>query len=321
MNDTATPTVSVVIPTFNRGALLEQAIRSVLAQTYRDLELLIVDDGSTDTTRARVATFQRDDRVKYLFQRNRGRSAARNAGIRAARGRYVALLDDDDFWSPEKLERQMARLQDDAVDVVHCDFRVVDGGGQLLATGYERPPSRGSLYEDLMYGNVITGSLSAALVRSRCFDQVGVFDERLSAYEDQDLFRRMALANHTFSYVNEVLVFIRWHEANTQSDPASMAKSRMLYLDKLRAEAPPRFRHHLPEVAYDIYRHSAFALLGASRAAEAAPFAFRIAKLGPKYIARFAPRMFWFFWEAVMRRLSRLKRRVFAGRVSAPPIK
>ena len=107
------PEVSVIIPTFNYGRFLEQAIQSVLGQTFQDFELIVVDDGSTDDTREVLARFESDRRVRCLFQANRGDAAARNTGILNAGGRYVAFLDSDDYWMPEKLERQLGIMRSD----------------------------------------------------------------------------------------------------------------------------------------------------------------------------------------------------------------
>jgi glycosyltransferase involved in cell wall biosynthesis len=282
------PCVSVVIPTYNRAQLVQDAIRSVLQQTYTHFELIVVDDGSTDDTREQVAAFQRDPRVRYIYQENRGLSAARNAGIRAAQGEYIALLDSDDLWLPAKLEEQMNLLATDGgADVVYCDLREIDLAGNVLSAVWQRPPSLGTLYEDLMYGNVITGSGSSVLVRAKCFAQVGLFDEALAACEDQDLWRRMSLAQRKFVYLDQVLVHIRRHAANMQNDLSRMARARLQYLEKLRLETPSPFRHHLPEVAYLTYAQLAINYLVVRRLSGAARFSAKIVSLGPRYALRF----------------------------------
>ena len=287
------PMVSVVIPTYNRADLLEEVLRSVLQQTYQDFEVIIVDDGSTDDTRERVAAFQSDPRVRYIYQENRGLAGARNTGIRASQGDYIAFLDDDDIWLRDKLEKQMSLMTaNDQADVVYCDFRFVDLVGNLLTKQYQRPASRGTLYEDLMYSNVIAGSGSAVLIRAKCFAEVGLFDEDLPACEDQDLWRRMALAQHNFVYLDEVLLYIRWHTWNMQKDPERMAIAKLRYLEKLHRETPPPFRHHLPEVAYLTYRPMVLSLLA------------RIARLGPRYTLRFSGTLL----RALIRRVIRTQR-------------
>ena len=311
------PTVSVVIPTFNRGALLDEAIHSVLAQTFDDLELIVVDDGSTDDTRRRVEA-HRDPRVRYLHQRNTGLAAARNAGIQAARGSYVAFLDDDDSWQPDKLRRQMELLSARPdVAAVHTGFRWVDQRGAPLDMEYRRPRSRGSLYEDLMFGNVISGSGSSVLVRASCFGKAGMFDPALRAREDQDLWRRLALAGCEFACVDEPLVHIRWHETNMQKDAGRMASAGLQYLAKLRAEAPLRFRHVLTDVAFDTYRTGALAFVEAGRLGSAIPYVARAASLGPGRFLRIALEVARLAtWRTVQRAANRLStiRRSALGR-------
>src|SRR4051812_8191379 len=115
-----TPTVSVVVTTFNRAVLLEHTLQSVLNQTYRDFEVVLVDDGSTDAT-AEVASKYKPV-VKYIYQANKGQSPARNTGIKAARGEFVAFVDDDDLWLPEKLEYQMRAMKDRSGNaLIYCD--------------------------------------------------------------------------------------------------------------------------------------------------------------------------------------------------------
>lgn len=282
------PIVSVVIPTHNRARLVRRSLRSVLQQTYRDLEVIVIDDGSTDDTQKQIATFLNDARVRYIYQNNRGLAAARNRGICASQGSYVAFLDDDDLWLPDKLENQVHLLEtNDHVSAVHCDFRFVDTNGNILPIRYRRPASRGSIYEDLMFDNVITGSGSGVLVRRQCLTEVGLFDENLGACEDQDLWRRIALV-HDFGYIDEVLLYILWHRRSMHMDAERMAAAKLRYLDKLCLEAPPRFRHHLPGVAYHIYADAAFSFLRANDFDNAKPFVLRIAKRGPRYLYRFA---------------------------------
>ena len=121
------PKVSIIIPTYNRAKLLSRAIKSVLDQTFKDFELIIVDDGSTDNTKGVVEEFQKkDSRIKYIWQENSGAPAKpKNTGIRQARGEYVAFLDDDDEWFPKKLEKQI-ELFEDNIGFVGCNILIVD---------------------------------------------------------------------------------------------------------------------------------------------------------------------------------------------------
>jgi glycosyltransferase involved in cell wall biosynthesis len=282
------PTVSIIIPTHNRAKLVQEALRSVLGQTFQDYEVIIVDDGSSDNTRQVIKEFtQHDKRMHYFCQSNRGPSAARNRGIRASKGQYIAFLDDDDMWLPEKLEKQMRLiLADDNVSVAHCDFRFVDEHGNLTPMRWRRAPRRGTLYEDLMYDNVIAGSASAVLVRRQVLMDVGSFDEHLQACEDQDLWRRIALA-HGFGYLDEVLVHVRWHAGNIQKNGELMATSKERYLKKLRAELPQHLQYRLSDVAYHTYASIALFYVHQNRYDLAMPFIVRIARLGPLYLFTF----------------------------------
>lgn len=132
--------MSVIVPTYNRGYCVNTSIESALAQTYRDLEVIVIDDGSTDNTREVIAAaFGDEPRVKYVYQSNGGVSAARNHGIRLARGEYIALLDSDDIWKPWKTELQVRVLQERSeVGMVWTDMEAVNQDGQLVAPRFLR---------------------------------------------------------------------------------------------------------------------------------------------------------------------------------------
>ena len=310
------PRVSVIVPTHNRVGLLAEAVHSVLAQTFADFEVIIVDDGSTDRTADRVAGIG-DPRVQYHYQVNAGPSRARNAGIALARGEFVAFLDDDDSWLPEKLERQMDVLTARPhVDVVYCGFTFVGAEGEELAIDYHRPASRGSLYVDLMFENVITGSASAALLRKSCFTDVGLFDDALLAWEDQDLWRRLALAGKVFLYLDEKLVRIRWHASNIQKDADRMSSAAMRYLAKLEVEVPAEHRPLLRDVTFEVYRNAALTHAGAGRLVSGMRFLMRSARPAPVRFAAFVPSFLrlvaWKMVQAAAHRVGVIRRGVAA---------
>ena len=130
----APPLVSVVIPSYNRSSLLMQTLASVRGQTFRDFEVLVVDDGSTDDTATRVRELGAEDgRIHYLYQANQGPAAARNAGASYARGAFIAFLDSDDLWLPDKLQEQLAFLAGRPdIDVVYADYAVIGDVGKVL---------------------------------------------------------------------------------------------------------------------------------------------------------------------------------------------
>jgi glycosyltransferase involved in cell wall biosynthesis len=205
------PAVSVVIPTYNYGRYLPRTLGSVLAQTFQDFEILILDDGSTDDTAAVVRPYLADPRIHYRRLTNGGPSRARNLGISRARAPVVAFLDADDSWLPAKLEKQMALFRrDPALGLVYTARRVVDEAGHGLE--WQEPVQhRGHVLEALLGGNFIC--LTSCMVRRQVFELVGTFDEGLSQAEDYDLWLRIA-EHYRFDYLAEPLVTYRMGHAS-----------------------------------------------------------------------------------------------------------
>jgi glycosyltransferase involved in cell wall biosynthesis len=200
--------VSVVIPCYNYGRFLGQALRSVLDQTLAPLDIVVVDDGSTDDSRQIAASF--GARVRVLAQANQGVSAARNTGIAATNGEYVAFLDADDFWHPHKLAAQIARLAPSGAALVHCATIEVDGDGRecaLVTAGKRGRPLRELA---LRRDPVILGGGSGAVVRRAALEKVGGFDVALSTSADWDMWRRL-LTHFDIEFCPEPLVYYRLH--------------------------------------------------------------------------------------------------------------
>ena len=231
------PTVSVVVPAYNRELTLPRTLDSVLAQTYADFEVLVVDDGSADGTAAVAEAYAgRDGRVRLLRQpRNAGVSAARNRGLREARGEFVAFLDSDDEWLPEMLARQVGRFREvpDDVGLVYCGVETVVEGG---AGWTFRPRHRGDVYGRLLLKNVVhTGS--AVMVRRRVVESAGLFDEGIPAIEDYEYWLRVA-RHHPFDFVEDPLV--RYHDARAPGrkslDVGDNMEAREWFFQKHRAD-------------------------------------------------------------------------------------
>ena len=205
--------VSVVIPNYNTGRVVTAAIRSALQQTYSAIEVLVVDDGSTDDSLDRILDIP-DDRLTCVRQPHGGLSAARNTGIRLARGRYIAFLDSDDLWSPAKLARHLAVMEEDpsiGVTFCHSAYLAESGAptGELLVPRSEQPDS-GQLIKRNHIGNG-----STAVVRRECFQHAGLFDEALHSGEDWELWVRVAsLSRLTFRLIPEVLTGYRVRPGN-----------------------------------------------------------------------------------------------------------
>ncbi len=199
--------VSVVIPCFNAARYLRETIDGALAQTYGDVEIVVADDGSTDDSVAIVASY--GDRVRGLRQGNAGPSAARNLALRSATGEFVALLDADDRFHPEKLARQVAvlRARPDA-SIVHCGWRFVDRDGrELPECGW--PRLEGDVLERLVLGNLVHPV--SVVLRRATIDDVGGFDERCPVNEDWDLFLRASRRGARWACVDAALCDYRVH--------------------------------------------------------------------------------------------------------------
>jgi glycosyltransferase involved in cell wall biosynthesis len=165
-------------------------VESALAQTYPSHEVIVVNDGSTDNTEAVLRQY--GDRIRHVFQQHKGLSAARNAGIREARGEVVAFLDADDRWLPEKVEKQIALLESDSgIGIVGCGSHLINEEGAIIRTSRARDYAKRSDYlKELAVRNIVSGG-SGALVRKECFSRVGLFDETLTSSEDWDMWLRI----------------------------------------------------------------------------------------------------------------------------------
>lgn len=199
----AMPLVSVVITTYNRAELVEDAIDSVLAQTYTNFELFVVDDASTDNTESVIDQYD-DDRLTYVcHESNKHLSASRNTGIELSSGEYIAFLDDDDEWIETKLERQISRFEDvsDQVGLVYCWMDYYDNGKVIKEN---RPNLNGNIHPRTLSGQPLTNG-STWLIKAEVFNTVGRFDETIYRGVDGDFLRRVCKECNV-NYVPEVLV-------------------------------------------------------------------------------------------------------------------
>ena len=232
--------VTVIIAVYNQGDYIAEAIRSILGQTMPDLELIVVDDGSTDNTREVVQQFQ-DSRLYYRCQDNRERSAARNAGIRAATGEYVCFLDADGYYLPNKLGLQVAVLdQRQEFGVVYSDVCLCDATGKCLGVevrGDSVAQPSGDILADLVRKNWIT--LSAPLIRRSCLHERTFFDESLSCFEDWDVWLRLA-SDVCFLYQPGTVACYRVHSDMTSNNRERMWRGALTVRRKL--EALPQFQ-------------------------------------------------------------------------------
>jgi glycosyltransferase involved in cell wall biosynthesis len=229
------PRVSVILPVYNRAAVVPRCIRSVLAQSFTDFELIAVDDASTDNSVAVVETFT-DPRLRLLRHgENAGPSAARNTAIAAARGEIIALIDSDDEWLPEKLAHQLAFLDQRAADLCACEYFIVDGAGVQQWHLPDVPSWREDLHFRCELGNGTT-----LMLRRNVIGEVGPMDETLRLYEDWDWVLRM-VADHSLLVLHEPLARIH---VGAPRPTELFARSASIFLSKHAREFGRLGRSH-----------------------------------------------------------------------------
>jgi glycosyltransferase involved in cell wall biosynthesis len=204
--DSHHPLVSVVLPTHNMARFLGEALQSVLSQTYPHLEVHVIDDGSTDNPREAIAALLTDSRVHFHSIPQGGQAKAKNVGLRAARGEFVAFIDADDVWVLDKLERQLPLFTRPEIGVVYSDYRWVDINLAPLPTP-KVVPRTGRITNELLIENFVTGM--ASVVRRECFDAIGLFDDSISMGIDYDLWLRIS-TKFEFVYLDYVTYLYRF---------------------------------------------------------------------------------------------------------------
>lgn len=206
--------VSVIIPTYNRAGLIPRALETVFAQTFKDYEVIVVDDGSTDQTREVLKPFL--NKLKYIYQENRGISGARNRGIEEAGGEYIAFLDSDDYWAPEKLAEQVKVLDAHPhVGIVYGRMPIINEKGEWVGSKPAGPS--GKNFKELLeiWGDLPT---STVMTRRECFKKVGVFDSALPPMEDIDMWLRISRYYDLYEIEGKALAYYFRHSAQITAD-------------------------------------------------------------------------------------------------------
>ncbi len=309
--------VSVIIPAYNAARTLDATLASALGQTHRDLEVIVVDDGSADATGAIAARRAAlDPRLRYVFQENAGVAAARNRGIAEARGAFIATLDADDLWYPTKIERQLERFRtagtETALVYAWCSWVAPDGS----TVGYA-PPLRheGRVFPQMCLGNLII-SASNALIRREAILAAGGFDEQLrgaggQGCEDWKLYLQIA-ERHEIASVAEYLIGYRIHPGAMSDDFAQMMRSRRLVEEQ--------FLPNHPELAANFSMGRAtLARALAMRAFQQGQYAMTM-----QLLAGYPDRSLWTVWKSagwLMRGAGRRMGRSLRARISGTPLR
>ncbi len=225
--------VSVIIPSYNSAHFVTTAVDSVLAQTYQNFEILVIDDGSRDNTREVLERY--GTRICYINQENAGVAAARNKGIEQSRGRYVSFLDADDTWYPEKLEKQVEALSKNP-NCKFCYSAVMWVDDNLEELGIRHSHRKTSPLEDLLfYGNII-GSTCGVICERNLLNEIGGFDPNLSQCADWDMWIRLAM-NTEFHYIEEPLITYRQHNLSMSNNARLLEKDSLIVMEKSFAYA------------------------------------------------------------------------------------
>jgi len=237
------PLVSIIIPAYNVAPYIKEALDSVFAQTYTNFEPIVINDGSPDTPALEEVLAPYRSRIVYLKQENRGLAGARNTGLRAATGEFVALLDADDLWTPEYLQEQVSFLQQHPeIDLVYCNSLFFGKSIHAGITFMDLCPSEGE-------------ATASALITRRCHVFVSVtarthllrsigFDESLRSCEDFDCWLRFTAAGHRIGYQRKTMVHYRKHDASLSANQTWMAEHNLKVLNKARSLWPVGSKEH-----------------------------------------------------------------------------
>lgn len=236
--------VTVVIPAYNASGYLEETIESVLQQSFTDFELLVIDDGSTDDTTGIVHRYsQKDSRVRLFSQINQGVSVARNTGIHQAKGKFIAFLDSDDLWLPNKLAVHVQHLSTHpklGMSFGRVEFMSFDG----KPTGQLSNPRLSNITPKHLYEENPAITPSNAVIRRDVLDQIGGFDRELSGYADAELFLRVSCYGWQVEGIDQILVYYRTSVSGMSSQLDSMEEDWNCFTKKIQAYAPDLVEQH-----------------------------------------------------------------------------
>ena len=291
-----TSLVSVIMPAYNAEAYITQAIESILAQTYHQWELVVINDGSTDNTQNIVSSFT-DHRIRSINQENHGLGEARNTGICAAKGEFIALLDADDTWKPSYIDKMTALLNSHpSAAAVYSGFQYINSLGNLIGKPNLKIVAPDVFHNTLIFeGNWLVPS--AVVFRKQLVEEVGLFDGSLLGVEDADFWIRLS-AQHMFVGLPAALVNYRIHNENMSKDPGHMMTGGRRLAEK--RHGPPSGDVSLwPETkrrAYTLlYRYGVGAYLSAGDVSQSVDYFLRVLEIAPDKVLDMA------FWRMIVR--------------------
>lgn len=286
-----TPKISVVIPTYNRAAMVGAAIQSVLDQTCTDWELIVVDDGSQDNTAEVVAGYP-DSRIRYIYQDNRKLPGARNTGIRASQGEYIALLDSDDIFLPSKLRLQVSTMEGNSeVGLVASGWHEIDAQQRIVRTVCPWRFQQALDLDHWLFGCPFAPS--TVMARRSWLMEVGLFDEDQHYVEDWDLWLRLSYAGCTMAWEPAVVCLRTVHEDNMVNNAARMTAGVLRVFDKFFAQPdlPEAVTQRNNLVYANAHMHGAVRFLGAGDAEHGRKHLQQALALNPELLQGMPPRV------------------------------
>lgn len=247
------PKVSVIIPTYNRADFIKESILSVLNQNFKDFEIIVVDDGSRDNTQKIIESIK-DQRIIYIYQHSKGRSAARNKAIEVARGKYLAFLDSDDLFLQGKIKKQVEFLEKNLdYGMVYTSALNINGKGEIMDVDYKATKS-GNIYKDIAFYVPLVITLPTVMVRKDIVASLHGFDEKMRRFEDTDMWRRVAKRCRIYA-MEEHLTKIRAHQGNRMEHPEKLIRALDYYVNKIFQEDKNMEWLYKRRAASLLYRH------------------------------------------------------------------
>lgn len=251
MTDKKKPLVSVIIPTWNRVEYLFEALNSVFQQSYPHIEIIVVDDGSTDDTKARLEPLINKGKIRYFYQENQGQSAARNLAISKMKGAYACFLDSDDHWFPHKVEAQVELMKTDSnIAICYGDMNLIDSKGHFVSH-WRMPHYSGYVMKQLLLNNFI--SMPTVMIKADALVEQGGFDEQIRFAPDYDLWLRISPSCQII-YLDSILAEYRVMDEQLSSDKAARMSSNkkvmQSFIEQHKEELPPAFIRHVWNTFY-----------------------------------------------------------------------
>lgn len=253
MKNEKKPLVSIITPTYNRAKYIKRAIQSALVQTYQNIEIIIIDDGSIDDTKEVIKSYVADKRIHYLYQENQGVSKARNKAIKIAKGKYIALLDSDDFWqNPKKLEKQVKFLEEHPNYVLTSGgmIRIDEAGKEIFK--FFNPETDEEIRKGMLFSCII--SPSAAVFSRKAWELVGGFDENcFDLSEDWDLWLKLGRLGKFYNFQEYFLYYLQGEQNRSNFNRRSNLKYNIGLIKKYRNDYPGYQKALFLQWAYYFY--------------------------------------------------------------------